>query len=532
MEASELGAAVAELAAKLRRVVGDGNVLDDARSRHLYSIDFSELPGEEACLVVRPGSTPEVSEVVGAASSAGFAILARGGAMSYTLGHVPARPDSVVLDMARMNRVVEVNTADGYVIVEAGVTWKQLREALQSEAYHVPFYGTLSGVLATIGGGLGNMATALGKGDITDDLLGLEVVLPDGQVLGTGCLVKGRGAPTLRQFGPDLTGLFVADGGAFGVKTRAVFRLLKRPGGAGYASFGFPDRHGAVAALCEIARSELATELFAFGRYHNEQIGTAPKPSREESRQFVQDLFRMSSSRVRAARDLLRCLRPGGMGFLAGQAVSLHVVADGFDQRSADRKIAAAKRVAARCGGVGLPPSLAVTLRVAPFMPVDKLILGTNGTCSIPSHCVVPYSRAAALVSALERFFAENATLMAAQRIEHTMIYFRTGGRFGVEPILYWPDSLSSLRLSILDPERREALSQLEPNPAARQAALDLRRRLVDAFIENDGGYAQIGKYYPYRERLGEGPSWQVLEKIKAALDAGRTMNPGALGLG
>lgn len=523
--------AVLQLSARLCEVLGKEYVFTDAETRALYSTDFSEIAMPAASLIVRPSSTVDIVAVVKAAAAEGFAILTRGGGMSYTLGFVPLKKESVVIDMRRMNRILEINTDDLYVVVETGVTWKQLREALVGCPFHIPFHGTISGYVATVGGGLGNMATGLGRGEIVDDLLGMEVVLADGSVIQTGCLVTGGKLLTVPNFGPNLTELFVSDGGAFGVKTKAVFRLSRKPGASSYASFGFNDRHQMVSAYCDMLRLDVCTEVTCCEDYHHTQLATEQKLSRKEALEFAGRFLRSSSSRLRGIRDLFRCLRPGGLNTLTRYPFSLHAVVDGFDQRTADRKMAEVKKIARREGGKTLPPFLAMGLRIDPFLPVDKLILGKNGSCSIPSHCLVPLSKAHDFVSALERFMSDNTEFMKRHDLEMTLLVFNVTEKFGVEPIIYWRDKLNPLRLSILDAEKKALYGSIPEDTAAREAVQDLRRRLVDVFLQVDGAYAQLGKYYPYRERFTNENNWRILEGVKELLDPRHLMNPGALGL-
>jgi FAD/FMN-containing dehydrogenase len=107
-----------------------------------------------------------------------------------------------------------------YVTVEAGVTWKQLHEALAPRGLRLPFFGTFSGATATVGSGIANGALFFGTaryGTAADCALGLEVVLADGTLLHTGQAAFG-GKPFYRTYGPDLTGLFTHDSGTLGIK--------------------------------------------------------------------------------------------------------------------------------------------------------------------------------------------------------------------------------------------------------------------------------------------------------------------------
>lgn len=517
---------------KFVAIIGKENVLTDEGSLQLYSMDLSKMPSVTGVAVVRPSTTEHVAEVVKAAISAGFAITVRGGSTSYTHGHVPKCPNTVVVDMCRMNKIIEINPKDLYVTVETGVTWKELREALRRMPYYIPFMGTLSGIKATVGGGLGNNATGLGRGCITDDLLGLEVVLSDGRVIQTGGRAAKDGRSFVRGWGPDLTGIFINDAGAFGIKTKATFRLVARPRGLGYVSFGFQDTHKLVDALIEIAGTNLTAELFCFSRYHNTQFAREPKPPIKEAIPLFKEIVHSSSSLFRGVRDVLRLAIAGGPGFLEPWEHTLHAVVEGFDQCVADRGVKVVKRIGKRYGGKLLPPSMPMMLRVDPYQPVERLILGVNNEIGLPSHCNVPLSKAHEFVSALDNYFRENKSLMQKHRIIVTTVYLAEKSLFGPEPVLYWSDSLSSLRLSVIqNQEKREMLSKIPANIEAREAAFDLRKGMREIFKAFGGSNLQYGKYYPYREFLASEDTWKLMKDMKACLDSNNLMNPGALDL-
>ena len=94
------------------------------------------------------------------------------------------------------------------------------------------YWGPLSGVNATIGGALSQNSAFFGSalhGTVADSVLGVTVVLANGEIVTTGSGARNGAAPFTRHGGPDLTGIFLGDNGAFGVKVAATLRLLPRP---------------------------------------------------------------------------------------------------------------------------------------------------------------------------------------------------------------------------------------------------------------------------------------------------------------
>jgi D-lactate dehydrogenase (cytochrome) len=214
---------------QLEALLGAERVRTDRRTFELCALDFSEERLAVPEVVVEPASTDEVAAVALIPASSGMSLVPHGGGMSYTLAAVPREPRSIVVDLGRMNGLVDLSVANRYVTVETGMTWADLRQRLHGSGMRPPFLGPLSGLHATIGGGLAQGAAGVGRGPLADCVLGLQVVLADGRVLHTGAGAARDTEPFLRNFCPDLTGLFLGDSGSFGVKTRATLRLDPQP---------------------------------------------------------------------------------------------------------------------------------------------------------------------------------------------------------------------------------------------------------------------------------------------------------------
>ncbi len=118
------------LQTRLVDLLGSDAVLVDLDEREAYSADVYSA-GSTCELVIRPRDKQLAARAVGIIAAAGYDVIGRGGGMSYTGGYIPVRPQSVVVDMSALNRIVEINADDMYITVEAGVTWQQIYEALK-----------------------------------------------------------------------------------------------------------------------------------------------------------------------------------------------------------------------------------------------------------------------------------------------------------------------------------------------------------------------------------------------------------------
>ena len=233
----------------------------------------------EPDLVVFPVSTNEVSAVVRAAARHGAAVIPFGAGSSLE-GHVNAVAGGISIDLSRMNRVVRVSADDLDATVEAGVTHRQLNKALANTGLMFPVDpgadATLGGMAATRASG----TTAVRYGTMRETVLGLTVVLPNGDVIRTGGRARKSAA------GYDLTRLFVGSEGTLGVITEVTVRLQGQPEAIAAAVCAFATMEGAVQTVITtiqlaipVARIELLDEvqIDAVNRYSN--LSYALKPT-------------------------------------------------------------------------------------------------------------------------------------------------------------------------------------------------------------------------------------------------------------
>lgn len=211
-----------KLIAELAEIVGSEYVLHSRVERTLYSYDaFLETALPEA--VVIPGSTEEVSRVAALAHEYGLAITGRGSATSLSGGPVPIK-GGLVVHFSRMNRILEIDTANRVAVVEPGVITLDLQMAVAAKGLqYAP--DPASQKTSTLGGNVGENAGGphcLKYGVTTNHILGLEVVLADGTVINTG-------GPNFNRPGYDLTGILVGSEGTLGLATKLHLRLIPQP---------------------------------------------------------------------------------------------------------------------------------------------------------------------------------------------------------------------------------------------------------------------------------------------------------------
>lgn len=174
--------------------------------------------------VAFPATTEEVSKIVKLANIEGFPIIARGAGSGFTGGSLPVE-GGLVLSTERMNRIIEIDIENQVATVEPGVVLGDLHTEVESMGLFYPPDPT-SLNFSTIGGNIGECAggpRAVKYGVTRDYVLGLEVVLPTGEVIETG-VKTAKGV-----VGYDLTRLIVGSEGTLGIVTRAYLKLIAKP---------------------------------------------------------------------------------------------------------------------------------------------------------------------------------------------------------------------------------------------------------------------------------------------------------------
>jgi glycolate oxidase len=209
----------------LKAVVGDQWVVVEKRAIERYLYDETAYgvrpqPAAEV-VVVKPGSTEEVAEVLKVANKHKVPVYVRGGGTGLVGGAIPTKP-GIVVTLERMDRVV-IDSENMVAEAEAGATLGKLIEEAEKHNFMFPAHpgdegASIGGLIACNAGG----SRAVKTGVMRNYVLGLEVVLPTGEVLKLG-------AKTIKNnFGYNLAHLFIGSEGILGVITRAYLRLYPK----------------------------------------------------------------------------------------------------------------------------------------------------------------------------------------------------------------------------------------------------------------------------------------------------------------
>lgn len=249
-----------EHTAALGRIVGNANAVTATGDMAPFLMDWRGLYPSDTPLVLRPGSTQEVADVLAFANAHRLAVVPQGGATGLVGGHLPfAGRGEIILNLGRLNHIREIDTAAGVMTAEAGVTLQAAQDAAEAEGQLFPLSlaseGTcqIGGNLATNAGGI----NVLSYGNTRELTLGVEAVTAQGEIW--------NGLRKLRKdnTGYDLKNLLIGSEGTLGVITAATLRLWPKPKGKATALAALGSLED-VAALFEVARGLAGPTLTAF----------------------------------------------------------------------------------------------------------------------------------------------------------------------------------------------------------------------------------------------------------------------------
>jgi FAD/FMN-containing dehydrogenase len=466
--------AINEAVARVRAALGPAGCIELAGDLEPYLTDFRGLYRGTTPLVARPSATDEVSRVLAICHELGVGVVPHGGNTSYCGGATPhARGDEIVLSLARMNRVREVDAANFSITVEAGC----LLADVQSAAAAVDRYFPLSlgsegscqigGNLSTNAGGL----NALRYGVARELALGLEVVLADGRVL--------DGLTSLRKdnTGFDLRDLFIGAEGTLGVITAASLKLFPRPRTTETVFLAVP---GLGAAVSLLARLRAATgDLVSSFEY-------LPRSAVE-----------MTTRHIPGVADPL------------GHAHLAYVLCEVSTAREDPvlRGLLEAELTAAMADGLVLDAAFAESFaqrdalwRLRESVPEAQRMEGA----SIKHDISVP-------VAALPRF-AEEATA--------AVLAIVPGGRM----VTYGHVGDGNLHFNVSVPSGGDAREFLAKAPAIHEAVYELVRRFRGSISAEHGiGRLKRGALARHKGSV----DLEIMRAIKRALDPKGIMNPG-----
>lgn len=222
---------------QIKALLGDNGYSETAFDKAAYEEDFRKLMHGACDLVVKPSTTDQVSQIMRICHEAHIPITPQGGNTGQCCGAVP--DGGIILSTSRLNKTCTINAANASMTIDAGVVLEHAQQVANDAGFQFPVdlgaRGScqVGGTVATNAGGINTVR----YGNVRDNILGLEVVLPDGRIW--------DGLRSLRKnnTGYDLKHLFIGSEGTLGIVTACVFKLYPKPASTTVAFIGSTSAH-------------------------------------------------------------------------------------------------------------------------------------------------------------------------------------------------------------------------------------------------------------------------------------------------
>ncbi len=509
----------------LTAIVGQANVLTGEEDRRYYGSDIWRS-GELPVAFVMPGTVAELQDVIRVAARHRIPVTVRGGGASYTDGYTHARPGGITIGTDRLTSI-DIDEPNNIVTVGPGVTWERLHEALKAKGLRTPFWGSFSGLVATVGGSVSQNSISHGPGVSADSVVSLDIVTGTGELLRTGSGGSANSKPFFRTFGPDMTGLFTGDCGVLGVKAAITLKTVRRHEAFAALSFSFTSFAAMHAAMAAVATEAADDENFGLDAAlqqgqlgKNEGVGAKAE--------MAVNVMKSATSLSAGVKSLAKMAIAGDRALKAAD-YAVHYICDGIDQASADAKAAVIRKLATR-HGTEMPNTVPTVVRAMPFAPFTNIV-GPKGERWIPMHGLFAHDTVLGFHEALQEMLDTHQEQMDTLGIVKGAMFMSVGtNAFVYEPTFYWPDELHIVHERMAPEGFLATLPSYPAAPDAETVVTKLKHDIIELMHAYGAAHLQIGKTYPYlRDR--NPASVALLRAIKAELDPHDIMNPGALGL-
>jgi len=364
---------------KLKVIVGENNVSDNVADLYVYSSDASVHQAMPS-VVVRPKTIEEIQKIMRYANKNKIPVIPRGAGSGMSGQAVPIN-GGIVLDMKRMNRILEINPEDVYCRVEPGVVDDDLNRALKPYGMFYPVTPASSRI-ATIGGEIANNASGIRSvkyGAVRDSLLGMKIVLANGELVTLGANTRVEAA------GYQIERLMVGSEGTLGIIVEATLKFVPIPKFRCLGVAKFDKLEDAGEAICDI-------------------MSSGAMPSMLE----LEDNIAITA--VNKAMDL---------GLPDVEAILLFE-ADGMVKESVDYEIIKMKDICEKHHGFGIELSYDAKERTRIFAGRKKLFPALSGykegyVCtSLADDMAVPYSKMAETARKIHEIAKKNNVIMSA----------------------------------------------------------------------------------------------------------------------
>lgn len=242
-----------------------------------YSRDAGSLSPKAPEYIVVPTSKEEIQKLLRLARKEKKPVVVRGAGSSMCGAPIPLVDGAIMMDLTRMRKLIELREDSMSVLVEAGITWTEVIDYLEKRGWELGLEGPWSAPSATVGGSIAVAAISMGAaryGGLGSQILGLEVILPDGEMIRTGAGANPANLMVARDCnGVDMAGLFIGSHGTLGIITEVALKIYPLHETEDYFAFSFSHLSEAAEALHRLAKYRIPYDTRMFVSPVPEEIG-------------------------------------------------------------------------------------------------------------------------------------------------------------------------------------------------------------------------------------------------------------------
>ena len=468
-------------------IVGNECIHTDIETKKYHASDLF-FSGLLPVAVIEPDTREILQKLIYICNMNNVAVIPRGAGLSYSAGYVQNQnniKDFILIDTRKLNKIIKYDPQNLTITVESGCTWETIMVACQKDKLRVTMAGPSTGRYSTVGGSISNNSMFFGSAKnatASETVVGLEVILPSGKSIKTGTNGLKNSTPFYRNHGPDLTGLFLTDNGAFGIKSAVSLKLEPIPLGISFSSFNFAGFAEMISAILTLGRLGECSECLG--------LGALITPDKK------------TNSPV------------------------LHIVIEGWTQEIADAKQIMVNQI------LGPPvqqiePTIPRFMRENPFS-FSVSPLDAKGRLQIWTNGMFPFDRVKQAYQDFRTIIENQSSKMREMKVDATLSFACAGNAIMVEPVLYWNGLPSKLHLngmeSIPEPKTNEN------NETTTKLVKEIRDQFIEAMDTLGAAHLQYGRFYSYESTL-DPDTLAFIKGMKKFIDPKSISNPGVLGL-
>jgi len=487
---------------------GAENVCVDSKELKNYSRDILGEGGSVPLCAVIPKSIDQLSLAVSLSNQLDLPVIATGCGLSTSAGFLSQKDHFMIIDMSSLDHIEEINKSDRYVTVQAGCTWKKLNEYLTKYNLFIPCNGSFSYDFGSVGGSASDNDVLPGfsrYGILGDSVIGQDIILADGSLLETGASAGDGRNPFSKYFGPDMGGIFLGDGGSFGIKARLTLKLLPIEPFKNSISFFFERIEDLVSAQVSLARENIDIEYWGTDLIQNYDSNTLnksiDKPNdkprgviESQSNQKLVDGYRESTH----------------YGYL------LDVFASGNNESDVKQNIQIVRRICSKLGAKEINKNID-SISKSHLVISNKLNYNPSEEKSFPVNAMFQLSKAEEVSAVTDEYFIRHQDDMINNEISFSYLTSASRDAFFIE-----------CRLSVSRFSDDLHIKGVQEFLKTRNLLNKLCRDLSGLWDTFGATHYQMGRKYGFFNQLSSSARKTIL-LIKSALDPKGIMNPGVL---